>query len=203
MNHRWPPIRMNSIHQVKVVFVTIISFLFWFFLFLKFLLFGFVDLQFFDFLFFFILLTNAFSFPFPSFFLFVCFNAFTCFTFLPYCFFAYVHFIALAYFTTPCSSFAPICSCLLAYSIPCSSLFITFIYFDVPNLFHESHLLVSWELQAIVQHLFAYLCFLHGYLLFPPNLSFSYLFSLCMWFFQRRVRELEEPTHPSLFSVWS
>jgi hypothetical protein len=62
---------------------------------------------------------------------------------------------------------------------------------------------VSWELQAIVQHLFAYLCFLHGYLLFPPNLSFSYLFSLCMWFFQRRVRELEEPTHPSLFSVWS
>jgi hypothetical protein len=35
---------------------------------------------------------------------------------------------------------------------------------------------VSWKLQAIVQHLFAYLCFLHGYLLFPPNLWFSYLF---------------------------
>jgi hypothetical protein len=74
---------------------------------------------------------------------------------------------------------------LLAYPTPYSSLFIAFIYFGVRNLFHESHLLLSWELQAIVQHLFAYLCFLHGHLLFLPNLSFSYLFSLCMWFFQK------------------
>ncbi len=150
-----------------------------FFEFFSFLLFGFVDLQFFHF-FFFHPSHKCLFFSLPSFFLFVCFNAFTCFTLLPSCFFTYVHFIALAYFTTPCSSFAPICSCLLAYPTPCSSLLIAFIYFDVPNLFHESHLFVSWELQAIVQHLFAYLCFWHGYLLFLHNLSFSYLSSLCM-----------------------
>ncbi len=190
MIHRWTPIWMNSIHYVKVVFATLIFFLFWFF-WKKFrFIVWFCKYSILSFFGFFIVLTNAFFFPFPSFFLFVCFNVFTYFTLLPSCYFAYVHFITLTYFTTfyftaPCSSFAPICSCLLAYPTPYSSLFIAFIYFGVRNLFHESHLLLSWELQAIVQHLFAYLCFLHGHLLFLPNLSFSYLFSLCMWFFQK------------------
>jgi hypothetical protein len=120
--------------------------LFWFFWFFLIFIVWFCRSSIFSFFGFFILLTNAFSFPFlPFSYFFVSMLSLVLHSYL-LVFFAYVHFIALAYFNTPCSSFAPICSCLLAYPTPCSSLFIAFIYFDVPNLFHESHLLVSWEL---------------------------------------------------------